>query len=462
MKKIVFLITLLVGSTTMAQEHFSGINISRRVGLLNASINPAELNNLSSKSEVNILNFSINVANNKVGFEDIINGSNIENKFFEGTENTDIRLDGKLFLPSFGIKVNKWAFGINSMAVVKANVLGVNTGLGSAITDNSLASYTNILSSDNQRINAVSWGEIGLTASRTLFENTRHKFNAGVTFKLLFPSGFMNLGITGLDGDIVTALGNSSLTNATAEVNIAYSGNLANSFENNSNYSNFFSEGLNGFGTEIGVNYQLKKKTFVRDTTTITDDEPKKIKKPISDYKLNVGFSVRNIGQMKFSSENNVATNYALNISNVSTLNLDQFSNANSITEIEQILLSSGYLTETSTQKDFTIKLPTVINLYADYLVASKLYISGYLQQKISDDTANDFTTVQNILTITPRFSTRYFEAYIPFSKNEISDFTTGLGFRVGGFFLGSGSIVTAVLDDSKQADVYFGFRFGL
>jgi hypothetical protein len=43
-------------------------------------MNPSELANLSSKFEVQTL-AAINVSNNKVGFKDIINGDNLENKF---------------------------------------------------------------------------------------------------------------------------------------------------------------------------------------------------------------------------------------------------------------------------------------------------------------------------------------------------------------------------------------------
>ena len=70
--------------------------------------------------------------------------------------------------------------------------------------------------------------------------------------------------------------------------------------------------------------------------------------------------------------------------------------------------------------------------------------------------------SIQNIYTLTPRFGGKNYELYLPLSSNEVSGFTTGFGFRLGGFFFGSGSIVTAALNDSKQADIYMGFRFGI
>ena len=122
--------------------------------------------------------------------------------------------------------------------------------------------------------------------------------------------------------------------------------------------------------------------------------------------------------------------------------------------------MNSGYLTKETSNKDFKVNLPTTITLYADLKIIPTLYVSGYLQQKMNDDNENDQITVQNIFTVTPRINLGFFEAYIPFSNSEISGFNTGVGFRLGGFYLGSGSILTALINDSKQADVYTGFRW--
>ena len=165
---------------------------------------------------------------------------------------------------------------------------------------------------------------------------------------------------------------------------------------------------------------------------------------------------------MKFNSDNNVSNNYTLEIQGFDSLNLNQFDGSESITEIEDVLISSGFLTKTSSNSDFKVKLPTVINAYADYHIHNKWYVSGYMQQKISDDSENDFTTIQNIYTLTPRFSGKHYEVFLPLSQNEVSNFTTGFGFRLGGFFMGSGSIVTALINDSTQADIYLGFRFAI
>lgn len=88
-------------------------------------------------------------------------------------------------------------------------------------------------------------------------------------------------------------------------------------------------------------------------------------------------------------------------------------------------------------------------------------YVTVYGQQKLNEDDANDQVTTQNVISVTPRYSTKKFEVYSPLASNEISGFTAGLGVGVGGFFIGSSSILTA-LGNGEQADIYLGFRLGL
>ena len=86
MKKLLYISILFTTFSSFAQDHFSGINTSSRVGILNASLNPAELPNLSKKFEFNIYGLSFNVANNKVGFSDLTSDTNLEDLIFKGAD----------------------------------------------------------------------------------------------------------------------------------------------------------------------------------------------------------------------------------------------------------------------------------------------------------------------------------------------------------------------------------------
>ena len=167
------------------------------------------------------------------------------------------------------------------------------------------------------------------------------------------------------------------------------------------------------------------------------------------------------MGSMTFKSSDNYSTDYSLSIQGSQQLNLNQFQNINGVQDIEQVLIDSGFLNTTPKNKDFKVQLPTVLNLYADIKIVPKLNVTLFTQQKINNNSANDQITSQNIISATPRFSVGFFEAYIPVAINEVSGTTAGFGFRLGGFFLGSNSVLSALSNDGKQADFYTGFRFG-
>lgn len=449
--KSIQLITLsiLLSNSIFSQEHFSGISTSKRGGLLSAANNPAELTNMITKFEVNVFNFSIAMANNKLSFSDLANSDNLEDKIFKGNDPVNLRIDTQLYGPAFAFKKGKWAFGINSSAYVKANVVNVDPNLGEAISNGNLSNLltqTTLSSNDNQRLNATTWGELSFNVARNIVDLPKHKISVGSNIRLLFPGAYANFSATNLNATLVNNFGDISLINATANVNISYAGVLANNYNDQSNYNEFFSQGINGFAADFGFNYRLKDETDA------------------NSYKLNAGLSVKNLGAMTFKSDNNLSKNYILDVSGLESLDLNQFENVESMAEIEAILsdtANSSYFQTTSSTGDVKVKLPTVINAYADLRLSKKWFLTGSINQKVSDDTESDITTTQNSYTLIPRFSAKWFEAFAPLSSNEISGFNSGIGFRLSGFFIGSNSIISALASNGKQADLFLGMRFG-
>ncbi len=444
MKNLLLIPILLLSLNSFSQDHFSGITTSKRVGILNVGMNPSELANLNSRFEVQLFSSSINISNNKIGFSDIIDGNNLENMIFKGTEPVNFNVDTEFLGPGFAIKLLKWGFAVTSKGHIKANVIDVDPNLGSALTNSALSAIGSsaIVSSDkNQRINGTAWGEIGFSVAHKIYETKKHKINAGITLKLLFPGAFANIGADKFQGTITDNLGNLQLSNANANLNIAYSGNLGEEFTNTSDYTKSVFGNLQGLATDIGVDYQLIGSG--------------------KNYKLKIGAALKNIGSMTFKSTSNYSTDYTLAIQGSQQLNLNQFQNANGVQDIEQILINSGYLNKVPQNKDFKVQLPTVLNLYADIKIIPKVNVTLFTQQKINSNSGNNQITSQNIISATPRFSVGFFEAYIPVAINEVSGTTAGVGFRLGGFFLGSNSLLTALTSDGKQADFYTGFRLG-
>lgn len=445
MKKLFVLFLLSLNFASFSQEHFAGIGTSRRISLLNGTFNPAELSNLSSKVDIQFFATSFNVSNNKIGFSDISSDENFEDLIFRGNEAVNLNFEAEILGPGVAFRINKWGFGWSTKAYAKFGLVDVDVNIGDAIVNdglNSLLNTTVLNQSNNQRIIGTAYSEMAFSVARNLWETDKYKLNGGVTFKLLFPGSYANFGTEQFNGTITTTGGNSFLSDASANLNFSYSGNLANDYTNFDDYSSSLFGVLNGFAVDFGASFTIK-------------DEKE-------DYKFNSGFSVRNLGSMTFKDDNNLSTNYALNIPANESLDLNQFEDINSIRDIEQILLDSGYLTSNTQNNDFKVKLPAVLNVYADLKIIPTLYASAFWQQKLTDNSKNDQVAAQNVFTLTPRFSLKHFEIFTPLSQTEIAGFNAGFGLRAYGFFIGSGSVFTALLNDSKQADFYFGYRLGL
>ena len=450
MKKIIIALFVLNFIPVFAQEHFSGITTSKRVGILSGGNNPSEFANLSSLVEINLFASSFDVSNNKVGFEDLVDGNNLEKLIFAGNNPVNFSIDAQFAGPSVAFKVLNWGFGVSSKSFIKANIIDVDPNLGNAVSNNTAnaALVETIISNNfNQRLNTTAWGEVGFSIARKIFSNKLHKLNGGITFKLLFPGAYANIGAGNFKGTITDQPNGLFLSDAQASLNIAYSGSLSGNYNNTGDYTTNLFGNLNGMATDIGFDYQFLPSG--------------------KSYRLKVGAAIKNMGSMTFKGKNNYSTDYTINIPTATAanpgFNLNDLGNAESIKDIEAILLNSPYLDKnTSESKDFKVKLPTVLNLYADVKIVSKLNITLFLQQRTNDNNANDQIISQNSFSITPRVNLGFFEAYIPVGFNEFSGTTGGFGFRLGGFFLGSNSVITALTSNSKQADIYFGTRFGL
>lgn len=442
MKKIILIFSLLLGFGVSAQDQFSGISTSNRVGILNGVVNPAEFSNLSKKFEVNVVGLSFNVSNNKIGFSDLTS-DNIEELIFKGTEPVNARFNGTILGPSVAMKWQKWGFAVTTVAHAKFDMVDVDPTIGNAITNNNLILNTTILNNpNNQRLSGTSYGEIGFSAARTIYQTEKHQISVGTTLKILFPGSYSNFGLSKLDGKIIqNATGAYLTTNSPVTLNFAYSGNLANSFSNFNDYSKSIFGGLNGFSGDIGANYRLKN---------------------ANGYKLNVGMSIRNIGSMTYKDNNNASSTYNINIEansqNPQGLDLSLFQNVENLNQVAQILKDKGYLTELPSKRTFKVKLPTTLSTYADFKIIPKIYVTAFLQRKLNKDDGNLQITTPNIFSITPRVNLGFFEGYIPISTDDISGTNVGFGFRLAGFYLGSSSIISS-LADGKSADFYTGYR---
>jgi hypothetical protein len=174
--------------------------------------------------------------------------------------------------------------------------------------------------------------------------------------------------------------------------------------------------------------------------------------------RLSSGISLRNIGGMSLGSQQRTS-NYAINIPQGEAFRLDLLDG--DLDEIEDQLLNSGYFSITNRAEKARASLPSVLSAYTDAYISKLFRVTVSGQFRLGDKNDSKQLVTQNVLAVTPRLVLGAFEIYSPWANYEVAGLTGGLGLRLGGFFLGSQSVLTGLLADTKQADVHVGFSMG-
>lgn len=426
----------------MAQYPYVGIQNSQRKGIVSAIMNPAEMNNLSRTVEVQFFAANAAIGNNTLTFSETIDFRNeFWDKMMEKAEKpVDGNTDGSAIIPSFGIKQGKWAFGLISQIQSRATILNINPEIGRYLTENDNSSNALLFGINNlhsQRANFAIWFESGIVIGREIWNSPKSKFSVGTNFKLLFPAGYTNIGIGNLRGTLVVDQTAVALTDAQGTVNFSFDESVVDTRNFNINYNNIGFGRLSGVGLDFGFNYQLKNKEGVW---------------------LNTGMAIRNIGNLTFSGSQNNQT-FQMNIPEGESFRIDLLEP--DFRSIEGDFLQSGYFSRESNKDGFRAGLPTLWAANADLKLTEKFFLSVYGQTFIQNEMNNLQIPAINLIAVTPSAIFGDFEIYSSWGYYDITGFNGGIGFRFKGFFIGSQSILTALLADTKKADLQAGFSWG-
>lgn len=441
---------LLIYQGLDAQTHFAGMLSSRRVGMFNVSYNPAELTNLTNKREFNLVGASMSFGNNKLAIRDMVTGKDVKSILFSSGTPVKLDLDLEIIGPSIGFKYKKWGFGVLTKAFTKVIIRDLDVDLMNSIYNNSVVTLGSFPLSNpyNQRINSASWGQVSFAVSRKVLEKEHHQLSAGLAISMLFPASYANIGLDKFSGSIKYNLfpPQANLINTTTKLNLAYTSNFAKSFSNASDFTSAIWGEFGGASVDLGFTYQ-----YIND---------KKI--PL----VQAGLSVKNVGSLTYQAKKINVVDYNVNIPAPTAakpgFNLFSLATISSLTQLEGLLISSGYMTKDGqSTSDVQIKLPTTVQAYASVRALNRLNVDVNAQYNIRQGGGNKEITSPNTITLIPRFQTKYFEIYSPWSNHEISGINGGLGIRIAGFYLGSGSVLTALQSNSKQMDVYTGYQIG-
>jgi outer membrane protein OmpA-like peptidoglycan-associated protein len=344
--------------------------------------------------------------------------------------------------------VGKFGFALSSRGRVMANVKDIDGQFINAIKDNgNLTPPVTLGSNQNQKLSVNAWGEIGVSMGMPLINKEKHFLKGGITIKYLAGAFNGFVGIGQLKGSInADASGNYFLQNTTGNVGIGYAGpDISKDF----NASNLKLDG-SGIGGDLGFVYEF------RPDATLTGKDQNK-------YKFKIGLSLLDIGSIKYKPKAGNYGNYTVKIGGAPDAWYPSDLDGKSLSEIQSYLDTDPHFTNNGAGvSSYSAALPTTVQLNFDLHLNRGFYINLGGQMNLANKSNLYSSYYYNGVTLTPRIEGKILGFSLPINYNELSNFNVGASFRLGPLFFGSGSVITALFDKSKQLDAHFGIRFGM
>lgn len=424
MKKILIALLGLISGFEMYSQSFFGSQYDNYSGVNTVISNPANIVGSRFRTDINLASGSLFVGND---YYTVKLGDLFKNDYsFEKNANTNPKPNNNLYSnidvlgPSFMMNLGEK----NAIAVfTRVRAITHVTEISGLFLNQIQDEVTQDFSFNNQNFSMASnaWIEYGASFARILKDNEVYSLKGGISLKYLggIHSGYVkarNLSVsydyTGLD-----------ITNRTTTTGNIETGNIR-SLEN-------FDDPLNnsgvGFGMDLGFTYELKSR--------VTDTD---------DYLLKIGLSLTDLGSIKFKDGEKVLYDANASYTDAEYAINDDF---------------DSYYTRISENKSFNVSLPTALHLNADWNFHKKLYLNFNTDLNVADIKKENSNFVNNTVSLTPRYETKWLSIYAPLSMIQYSGFQAGFGFRAGPLFIGSGSIVSAMFGEIDAIDVHVGLK---
>lgn len=447
-------------------QDFTGYRSGNYTGVNGVFYNPAYIADSRYRSDWNLFSASTFAGNNKVSFKiknfieaptsdewkEKIIGKNA------GPSSSLVSMD--LHGPSLMFNTGKKsAIALTTRLRTMANIIDLDGKLAKQLYDDAEGEaglpYT-IASDNNMRIAANAWMEAGISYSRVLYDNQKHFIKGGITLKYLGGAANGYLNINKLKGTLNEddATGDIYLANTTGQIESGFGGIGISDFE--------ILDGLNisskGLGADIGFIYEFRPdhEKYKHDEHNTSKDRNK--------YKWKVGVAILDVGKIKYVADPSRSGAYDIHVTGGERLYLNEFNDMD-IDDYNSFFKSRPqYFTPVKAGEinTYKISLPSTMQLNLDYHLHRGWYVGMDGQLPLSTGNQNPGNPrYYTSFTLTPRYEGRGVGFYLPINHNALTGFNTGAALRLGPLFLGSGSLLTAAIGQSKQADFYVGLRFG-
>ncbi len=454
--KLVFVCLLLITSIFVQAQRYYGIAHSNYAGVNGLYINPANISDNRLQADIQLGSFNALFNQNYGKVKTIRQFDNYE--FIEGNKNGKSGFDilGEARLPSFMFQLDKKSgLGFSWRSRALATARGFDNSFlrlfADGIDDDSKLANGTVITAGKASLDVQSLSEINGTYGRELYNNRKHFVKGGITLKYYASAGFssarydnFSIRLTDTSRNVKSATINGAFKASTTYSN----GNQFDDFDLNFN-TLFRNTPGKGFGVDLGAVYEYR------------DDESLHDKRYENKYKLKVGFSLTDLGFIRYKANPN-NRNYVVNTNgNRGILRYDTASF--DLDDPTKYFRSIAGVTATADNGAVKATAPLAISLFADYRLARHFYVNANVFSGLIG--SNTFGVRQSLqVMLTPRFESSFFDFGVPISYNNLSkDVKFGAGMRLGFFFLGSDDLGALVQRNNfKGANIYAGLRVGI
>ena len=422
---------------TNAQSYI-GYTMDNYAGVHSVIYNPANVFDSPFRSDINLVSASGYLGSDYLGLSisDILSGDG-EFHFDQETERspsntnhffTNIDVLGPSLMFNVG---DQQSIAITTRLRGLFNADNVNGNLYEHVSDGFEIGDNFDFDSRNLNITAHVFSEIGLTYGREIMKTQDQFLKAGVSLKYLMGAGGLFANSPELSGSF-----NGVSNNLTTQGSFSYG--TTPGFESD---SPDFSDLQNGFGADIGLVYEYRKR--IVDGTVLG--------KRAQQYKFKAALAITDIGSINY--KNSTQTVYDAN-GNVNGLEFE--------TKDLKEVLEDNYI-GTSTTRVQKLQLPTALQIMVDYYIGNRFYVGLHQGLSLRKSGSANANGIINTTTLAPRWESKWFSAYSPIGIRQYSGFAWGFGLRLGPLTVGSGSVLSNMIsDNSKNTDIYVGLKIPL
>lgn len=441
---------------TMAQQPW-GVQSSNYGGVYRAGIQPASLANSKVQWELNLVGLSFDAWNNYIemptGFVNGFNTGNflnetndlrtIINDDLDGNEkvfhfDTQIQGPSLMFSPS-----RKWGIALTTRMRLMTNMSSLDEELVKQVIEQQ--EYEPFFSQRTEingtSIQALGYGEIGLSLGLTLLDAANYSLKGGVTVKNL--TGFMG-GTFYANSGAFEVYDSLYVGVEDIDINYAYSSLVDDLNQGQSIDPLDYLRGRNnGWGMDIGAVFEFRPNNGAH----LTRDG--KNRRDKDHYTLRLGASLLDVGGINFDrsvgSKDFQGTADSLNFRDLPFANFDSLAT----------FIETNFQTSAPTD-EFRLTLPTRLCVQADYKISQKLAVEGIFLTAFGQPDEKR-VKAQTTIAVIPRFETKQLGISIPISWPSFDKVNMGVSVRVGPLFLGANNLLSILTQDYVQSANYYG-----